>query len=160
VDGSVTVDDSTVKSDPDPPVKKAKVTKKAAGKVASKKGNAELSDVEIVEPKVELSKEPKPKLKKKLFQDEINVAAKEFKEAQGKKFGAMMKSMQGGEEPEGKPASKAGPLQPQATTTAGNKRALKREGAIADINDLFGDEVIADKTPDQELRRSDQNGDT
>jgi len=168
-DGSVMVDDSAVESDPEPPVKKAKassavkgkakVTKKAVGKVVSKKGNAESSDVEIVEPKVEPSKEPKPKLKKKLFQDEINVAAKEFEEAQGKKFGVMMKSMQGGEEPEGKPASKAGPSRPQATT-AGNKRALKREGAIADINDLFGDEVIADKTPDQESRHSDQNGDT
>jgi len=31
--------------------------------VASEKGNAESSDVEIVEPKVELPKEPKPKLK-------------------------------------------------------------------------------------------------
>ena len=168
-DGSVTVDDSAVETDPEPPVKKAKansaakgkakVTKKAAGKVASEKGNAESSDVEIVEPKVELPKEPKPKPKKKLFRDEINVAAKELEEAQGKKFSAMMKSMRGGEEPERKPAPKAGPSWPQATT-AGNKRALKREGAIADINDLFGDEVIADKTPDQESRRSDQNGDT
>jgi hypothetical protein len=91
-----------------------------------------------------------------LFWDEINVAAKEFEVAQGKKFGAMMTSMQGGEEPGGKPASKSGPLWLQATT-AGDKRALKREGAIANINDLFDDEVIADKMPNWESKCSDQN---
>jgi hypothetical protein len=68
-----------------------KETKKAAGKVASKKGNAESSDIEIVEPKVELPKESKPKKKKLLFQDKINIATKEFEEAHGKKFSAMMK---------------------------------------------------------------------
>jgi hypothetical protein len=135
---------------------KGKETEKVAGKAASKKGNRESSEVEIVESR-ELPKESKLK-KKTLFRDEINIATKEFEEAQGKKFSVMMKLMRGGEELGGKSASQSGPSWPEATT-AGDKRALKREGAIADINDLFNDEVIADKTPDQESKHSDQNGD-
>ncbi|KIM71885.1 hypothetical protein PILCRDRAFT_16634 [Piloderma croceum F 1598] len=81
--GSVTVDDSAVESDPEPPVKKTKANSAAKGKA------------KIVEPKVELPKEPKPKKKLLLFRDEINIAAKEFEEVRGKKFGAMMKSMRG-----------------------------------------------------------------
>ena len=165
-DGSSTVDDSAVESNPPPPAKKAKaaekgkaeVTKKA--KAASKKKSAEESEVEVVKPNAEPPKEPKPK--KKNFRDEINIAAKELEEAQAKKLGGMVKSMRGGEEPEGKggkPASGLkglGPWRPQATT-AGAKGVLKREGAIANINDLFDNEVIADKRPDQESKPSDQN---
>jgi len=114
-----------------------------------------------VEPEAEPPKEPKPK--KKNFRDEINIAAKELEEVQAKKFGGMVKSMRGGEEPKaGKPASKPkglGPWWPQATT-AGEKGVLKREGAIGDINDLFDNEAIADKRPDQESKRSDQNDET
>jgi hypothetical protein len=165
-DGS-TVDDSTVENDTPPPAKKAKAAAKGKGKetkkakAASKKKTAEESEVEIVEPKAEPPKEPKPK--KKNFRDEINIAAKELEEVQAKKFGGMVKSMRGGEEPKaGKPASKPkglGPWWPQATT-AGEKGVLKREGAIGDINDLFDNEAIADKRPDQESKRSDQNDET
>jgi hypothetical protein len=133
-DGSVTGDDAVVESDPPPPAKKAKansaakgkakVSKKAEGKAASKKKKAEESEVELVEPKAEPPKVPKPK--KKSFREEINVAAKEFEE---EKFGG------GTAEPGGKPASnlkRVGSWWSQ-DTTAGGKKELRREGAIADI---------------------------
>ena len=102
---SATMDNSAVKSNPPPPAKEVKATVKGKAKVmkkskaASKEKTAEESEVEVVEPKAEPPKEPK--VKKKNFQDEINIAAKELEEAQAKKFGHIVKSMQGEEEPAG-----------------------------------------------------------
>jgi hypothetical protein len=98
---SVTVDDPAVESDPPPPRKKVKAnsaakgkaSKKVKGKAASKEKKGEESEVESVEPKAELPKVPK--LKKKSFQDKVDVATKELEEAEAKKSGGGM--MQEGE---------------------------------------------------------------
>jgi hypothetical protein len=84
--------------------------------------------------------------------DEIKIATKKIKEStsEGNKYGEMVRSMvstkQGNKESSGLPAAKA-PWQPQAAVVGG-KRKLQREGAIADINTLFDQEIVA-IDPDQ-----------
>jgi hypothetical protein len=100
VDGSITVDDSAVESDPPRPLKKAKasstaegkgkVSKKATRKAASKKKTTETSEGEVVGPGAVPPKEPKPK--KKTYREEINLT-KANEEALAKELGALFKLM-------------------------------------------------------------------
>ena len=157
---SVTKEGSATESDePFAPIKKqntqpttntAKKTaaKKTAMKAAGKKKQVdEETNVEIVDSEVEL-----PKLKKIKLQEEINIAGKEFEEKEAENKSSKLPSSKRGRG-DRKPAPKADgvPLWRQATT-GGNKKTMKREGAIGDISTLFDQEIMG-KRPE----RSDQN---
>ena len=163
---SVAEDESAIKSDdPTPPSKKqkAQVTEKATGTVGAKPGaSAKVAkkkkkvdrDKEIV-PASDEEQTPKPKKVKVKVRDEINIAAKnmEENEVKGSKYGDMVKSMSSkrAEQSSGMPASKA-PLQLQAV---GGGKKLKREGAIANINALYG--KVTPANHDQSLNHSQDN---
>ena len=161
---SATADDSAVESEaPTPAPKKQKTQDKAAVKTAAKttvkkaggKKHVDEPDVEMVPSKVEPPQEPKAKkAKKKMVREEINKRI-EGNANSGNKYGDMMRAMQRAREEgsNGEPALKA---HVKLQAAGGNKRGLKREGAIGDIETLF-DEDITVTNPDQLSKRSDWN---
>jgi hypothetical protein len=166
---SATVDDSAVESNaPTPPPKKQKIQEKAAVKTAAKttakkaggKKHVDEPDVEIMPSNAEPPQEPKGKKKKKMVRDKINKKI-EGNANSGNKYGDMMRAMQQArderdEGSNGEPALKA-PSKLQAT--GGNKKGLKREGAIGDLGDIkmLFDQDITATNPDKLSKCSNRN---
>ena len=93
-----------------------------------------------------------PKLKKIKLREEINIAGQEFEEKEAENKSSKLPSSKRGRGDQ-KPAPKVdGVPSWRQATTEGNKKTMKREGAIGDISTLF-DQEITEKRPE----RSDQN---
>ena len=148
---SVNENDLAVESDnPPPPAKRSKA--ETAGKAAAKVGTKVAREVGkktkaaediLPDSDEEQPKEPKPKKMKPKVRDEINTMARKIEDGKRSKYGDMVKSTsttpQAEDRSNRKPASKA-PSQAQAMRGG----ALKREGAIADINAMDQEMEITD----------------